>query len=71
MTNVRFADAKRLALALGFHIARVRGSHHILVHPVIPELINLQEHRGQAKPYQLRQLLHLVERYHLHVGTDR
>ncbi len=33
-----------------------------------PELINLQDDGGQAKPYQLRQLLRLVERYHLLVG---
>ncbi len=34
------------------------------------ELINLQNDRGQAKPYQLRQLLRLVERYHLDLGDE-
>jgi hypothetical protein len=43
----------------------VAGSHHILVHPRVPELLNLQDARGQAKPYQLRQLLRLVERHNL------
>jgi hypothetical protein len=29
----------------------------------LPEVLNLQPHRGQAKPYEIRQLLSLVERY--------
>lgn len=32
-------------------------THHIFVHPQIPELVNLQEIKGQAKPYQIRQFL--------------
>ncbi len=63
--NVRFADVVGLAEALGFTQLRVAGSHHIFVHPDIPELINLQEVKGQAKAYQLRQLLRLIERYNL------
>jgi hypothetical protein len=43
----------------------IRSSHHILARPGIPELLNLQEVGGMAKPYQLRQLLRLVERYNL------
>jgi hypothetical protein len=36
-----------------------------MTHPDIPELVNLQSVRGQAKPYQVRQLMRLVERYDL------
>lgn len=63
--NVRFKDALNLAEALGFRLTRVRGSHHILAHPGVRELVNLQEVDGKAKPYQLRQLLRLTERYNL------
>jgi len=35
------------------------------VHPDVPELLNLQDVRGEAKPYQIRQLMKLVERYNL------
>jgi hypothetical protein len=35
------------------------------VHPDISELLNLQEVRGQAKPYRIRQFVRLVERYAL------
>ncbi len=66
--NVRFRDLLALAEALGFRVARVEGSHHILSHPGIPELLNLQEVKGEAKPYQVRQLLQLVERYNLRPG---
>ena len=41
------------------------GSHQIYSHPSILEMINLQEVKGQAKPYQRRQLVRLVERYDL------
>ncbi|MDZ4278940.1 MAG: type II toxin-antitoxin system HicA family toxin [Dehalococcoidia bacterium] len=51
-------------------MARVRGSHHIFTHPDVPELVNLQEVQGEAKPYQLRQLLRLVERYNLRLEDE-
>ncbi|MEK6608396.1 MAG: type II toxin-antitoxin system HicA family toxin [Myxococcota bacterium] len=63
--NVPFADASGLAEGFGFRLARTSGSHHVFVHAGIPELVNLQEVGGEAKPYQLRQLLRLVERYNL------
>ncbi len=65
LRNVRFAELADLAEGFGFRLARVQGSHHIFIHPSIPELLNLQEVRGEAKPYQIRQLLRLVERYNL------
>jgi hypothetical protein len=63
--NIRFNDVADLATAFGFRESRVRGSHHIFIHPQVPELLNLQSVRGQAKPYQVRQLLRLVERHNL------
>ncbi len=60
-----WSDLHRLLGDLGFERVRVSGSHQIFSHPSISELINLQEVKGQAKPYQLRQLLRLIERYDL------
>jgi len=54
----------------GFRLAPVRGSHHVFSHPDIPELINIQEVDGQAKPYQVRQFLKLVERHDLQLEDD-
>ncbi len=66
--SVKFADAVALVEAFGFHLSRTRGSHHLFAHPGIAELVNLQEVRGEAKPYQVRQFLKLVERYDLRLG---
>ena len=68
--NVRFDDTVALAEAFGFRLSRVSGSHHIFVHSDIPELVNLQNVKGQAKPYQIRQFLHLVERYNLRLEDE-
>lgn len=65
LSNVKFAEVRDLVEAFGFRLARSRGSHHIFTHPNVPDLINLQEVRGEAKPYQIRQFLRLVERYNL------
>ena len=35
-----------------------------------PELLNLQNVNGEAKPYQIRQFLRLVERYNLSLRED-
>jgi predicted RNA binding protein YcfA (HicA-like mRNA interferase family) len=63
--NIRFNDVAGLATAFGFRESRVRGSHHIFTHSQVPELLNLQRVGGKAKPYQVRQLLRLVERHNL------
>ena len=64
-SNVKFTDAQRLATALGFRLERRQSSHHIYTHPALREQLNLQEVDGEAKPYQLRQMLRLAERYNL------
>jgi len=69
--SLRFGEMVRLAEAFGFREARQRGSHHIFLHPDVPELVNLQDVNGAAKPYQVRQFLKLVERYNLRVGGRR
>jgi predicted RNA binding protein YcfA (HicA-like mRNA interferase family) len=63
--NVTFSDLTDLARGLGFQLVRTRGSHHIFQHPNVRELINLQDVQGEAKPYQIRQLLRVTERYNL------
>jgi hypothetical protein len=70
-TNVAcFADLVTLAEGFDFCLARTRGSHHLFSYPNVPELLNLQPVRGQAKPYQVRQLLKLVEDYQLRLEND-
>jgi len=68
LRNVAFTDMVALVKAFGFTLMRTRGSHHIFVHADIPELLNLQEVAGEAKPYQIRQFLRLIERYNISMG---
>ena len=68
--NVGFSDMVTLVVAFGFHLSRVGGSHHIFAHPDVPELVNLQDVGGRAKPYQIRQFLKLVERYDLKLPEE-
>jgi len=54
-----------LVEGFGFKSSRIAGSHHIFYHPDIPEMVNIQDENGEAKSYQIRQFLKLVERYNL------
>ncbi len=69
--NVRFSEATEVARAFGFRLDRITGSHHIFIHPDIPELINLQNVKGKVKPYQVKQLLKIVEKYNLTLEEDK
>jgi len=69
--NFRFSDMVKLAEAFGFRLSRKSGSHQIYIHPRVTELLNLQEVRGKAKPYQIRQFLKLVEKYDLELGEGQ
>ena len=68
--NIRFQEMITLIEAFGFRLTRVSGSHHIFTHPDIPELLNLQNVAGMAKPYQIRQFLGLIEQYHVIMKVD-
>ena len=63
--NIRFSEAVADAEMFGFRLQRINGSHHIFAHPEVSELVNLQDVHGKAKPYQVKQLLQLVELYDL------
>lgn len=69
--NIRFSDMIRLVEGFGFRLSRTEGSHHIFVHPEIPELVNLQDVKGRGNPYQMRQFLKLVERHSLKLEDDK
>ena len=68
--NIRFSDAATCAKAFGFRLDRINGSHHIFVHSDIPELVNLQNNKGKAVFYQVKQLLQLIERYDLQMEDE-
>ena len=63
--NVSFNDMQNLVEAFGFTLLRINGSHHIFAHPDIDSLVNIQNTKGKAKPYQVRQFLTLIETHNL------
>jgi predicted RNA binding protein YcfA (HicA-like mRNA interferase family) len=63
--NVPFRDLQRLLEALGFVLDRQRGDHHLYRHPAMHQRVNIQPHGAEAKAYQVRQVLEVVERYGL------
>jgi len=61
LRNVGFAEFRRLIEAFGFELRRVSGSHHIYRHPQVSRPLSLQPREREAKPYQIRQFLEMVE----------
>jgi len=68
--NIRFSEAVTCAKAFGFQLS---------VSPVIitstciqmrRSLVNLQDIGGKAKPYQVKQLLQIIERYNLQLENE-
>ncbi|MDP8235474.1 MAG: type II toxin-antitoxin system HicA family toxin [Candidatus Erginobacter occultus] len=68
--NIRFSEATACARLFGFRLSRTKGSHHIFTHPDVPEMVNLQDVGGKAKPYQVKQLLKIIERHNLQMEDE-
>jgi hypothetical protein len=62
--NVRFDDLCGVLVYVGFKLRTTSGSHQIFRHATRPELplMNLQRPAGgKAKPYQVRQVLDVID----------
>ena len=66
--NISFRDFERLLLAFGFVHARTTGSHRQYVHPAIPRAFPVQPEGKDAKRYQVREFLELIEEYSLYMS---
>ena len=51
-------------LRLGFD-ERIRGSHHIFTRDAVAEILNIQPKGVKAKPYQVKQVRHVILKYKL------
>jgi hypothetical protein len=63
--NIRFQEICNLAEYFGFKLKGGRGSHKVYSRKGIKEILTFQEVGGMAKPYQVRQLLDIIEQYKL------
>jgi predicted RNA binding protein YcfA (HicA-like mRNA interferase family) len=68
--GLRFDELVKLAEAFGFYTARITGSHHTMKYPSLGVILNLQPKHGLAKPYQVKQLLKIVEENRLQLIND-
>ena len=68
--KLRFNDMVNLVRCFGFELSSTEGSHHIFFRLDIPELVNPQNVKGQAKPYQMRQFLKLVVKHNLKLEAE-
>jgi hypothetical protein len=68
--NIRFEDLRALLERMGFQ-ERVRGSHHIFSRAGVDEILNLQPRGGTAKPYQVKQVRHVILKYRLARHDER
>jgi predicted RNA binding protein YcfA (HicA-like mRNA interferase family) len=63
--NIKFRRICIIAEAFGFIMRRGKGSHHIFSRSGVEELLNFQNVSGKAKPYQVKQLIKIIEKYGL------
>lgn len=66
--SVAFRDFIALIEAFGFEHVRTVGSHRQYVHSKIPRPLPVQPEGKDAKRYQIREFLELVEEYSLYMG---
>lgn len=62
---ISFREFERLLAAFGFIVQRTRGSHRAYKHPGVPELLTIQPHGKDARPYQIRKFLDMIEQFQL------
>ncbi len=62
--NIPFDGLRGVLIDLGFS-ERIRGSHHIFFREGVEEILNLQPKGNKAKPYQVKQVRHVILKYHL------
>lgn len=63
--SVDFRDFVAMVEAFGFENVRTKSSHRSFAHPSCPVLLVLQPKSKDAKRYQIRKFLDIVEEYGL------
>ena len=59
--SIAYRDLEKLLRAFGFRLDRASGSHQIWVHDRVNRPFPIQPRGGEAKGYQVRQFVTLVE----------
>jgi predicted RNA binding protein YcfA (HicA-like mRNA interferase family) len=64
-SDVRFERFCAVIEHFGFLCRGQKGSHKVYVRDGIAENLSVQEVHGKAKPYQIKQLIDLLDKYGL------
>lgn len=64
---ISFRDFAKLLRVFAFVHDRTRGSHAIWIHPKLTRPFPVQPTGKDAKPYQVREFLELVEEHGLYI----
>jgi len=62
--NIPFTGMCSLLKRIGFD-ERIRGDHHIFTRAGVLEILNLQPRGAKCKPYQVKQVRHVILIYKL------
>jgi len=62
--NISFDDLRNLLRRMGFD-EYTRSSHHMFRKEGVEEKINLQKEGNNAKPYQVKQVRNIIQKYGL------
>jgi predicted RNA binding protein YcfA (HicA-like mRNA interferase family) len=65
--TISFRDFEKLLKAFGFEHVRTTGSHRQYVHPKLSRTFPVQPSDKDAKRYQVREFLELVEEHGLYI----
>ena len=65
--TIAFRDFEKLLKAFGFEHVRTTGSHRQYVHPKLERPLPVQASGKDAKRYQVREFLELVEEHGLYI----
>ena len=67
--SIAYRDFEKMVVAFGFTFDRMNGSHAIYKHALVPRPFPIQPGGKDAKRYQVRELLELVEQYGLQLAA--
>jgi hypothetical protein len=71
-SGVRFADLCKVCDHYFGHARQTSGSHRVYKTPWIGDpRVNIQNGKGYAKAYQVKQVLKAIERLEIEHGTER
>lgn len=65
---ISFRDFEALLVAAGFQADRQKGSHRSYRHPRVAEILTVQPHGAEARPYQVRKFIAMMEANGLKLG---